>query len=73
MGLWTRLRQLVEVVEWPCGYCGTDNETSRLLWPSLRYGLYCRECAYAQNYPEHIVKFDPEPPRPHRESREATS
>jgi hypothetical protein len=59
---WERLMALIQVVEWPCAYCAAPNETSRLLWLSLRTGLYCRVCACAQSYPTHIVQFDPEPP-----------
>lgn len=61
-----RLHRLLEVVEWPCSYCETLNETSLLLWNTVKVVLICRECANVQNYPQHIVKFDPEPAEPFR-------
>lgn len=61
-----RLHRLLEVVEWPCANCETLNETSLLLWNTVKVVLICRECSNVQNYPQHIVQFDPEPGREFR-------
>ena len=72
--MFNRLRafwRALDIVEWPCEYCHTVNETSMLVWPSVRYQLICRECTNMQNYPAYIKALDPLPSALERTRRRA--
>jgi len=60
---WIRhARNLMTYVPWDCEYCHKPNETPKVLWHDIKYRLICRWCRYMQNYPDHIIHVDPEPP-----------
>jgi len=63
--LWSRLVALwraVRVIHWWCQFCGENNATPQLLWPSLRFTLHCQACGIVQAYTTHLEQFDPLPP-----------
>lgn len=59
IGRWKALWLAIQMVSWPCGYCKSWNNTSRLLWPTVRTSLLCEKCQAMQNYPDHIKRYDP--------------
>lgn len=55
------LRRLLTVIAWPCEYCGLQNETSFLIWDSVKYSLICvgPSCHKMQAYRGYIETLDP--------------
>ena len=58
-----RLWSLLTAVSWRCEACHTINETSDLLWDTMKYALICTACGYQQHYPQWIRPIDPRPPQ----------
>jgi hypothetical protein len=57
------LWQLLTLVPWNCEECQAHNETSLVVWDTMKYRLLCRVCCRMQNYPGYIRGLDPHPPK----------
>jgi len=61
-----KLEKDLRPVPWLCFYCQHAHQTAQVLWGQLRFHLVCENCGAAQNYPDHIRKFDASPPEWYR-------
>jgi hypothetical protein len=56
-----RVQRLLTMIPWICRHCSRTNQTSALLWPTVKFTLICQFCGWVQNYRDDIRPIDPEP------------